>query len=339
MFHCTRSPCVFTRCSEYTARPRLSPRPVGVLLTQVHDLDSPNDYRMLKHLARAGRTYMTPLGSDTDEAMDEFFGLLTKGRGTKPLTLQLRGRKLKVERAARKVDVARFGFDELCGKPLGAEVGQTDRQTGRQTGRQADRQTHGRQAGRQTNAAQTDRRSHDCPFPHLRPYPCQDYLGLASAFHTIFVESVPQLSFNDINRVRRFITLIDSLYEKRVRRIIPVWPQPAAAVATAPKPLSPPPPSPPLPSPPSPSPPPPSPTPPSPPPPSPPSLLPPLSARSGSSSRPRRPWRRCTPSMRRTRTSLLPSTGLAPSLRHNTARVAAAEPASGPVGPSRASTR
>ncbi|EOD09595.1 ATPase [Emiliania huxleyi CCMP1516] len=130
---------------------------------EVHDLDSPNDYRMLKHLARAGRTYMTPLGPDTDEAMDEFFGLLTKGRGTKPLTLQLRGRKLKVERAARKVDVARFGFDELCGKPLGAE----------------------------------------------------DYLGLASAFHTIFVESVPQLSFNDINRVRRFITLIDSLYEKR----------------------------------------------------------------------------------------------------------------------------
>jgi len=135
---------------------------------EVHDLDSPNDYRMLKHLARAGRTYMTPLGPDTDEAMDEFFGLLTKGRGTKPLTLQLRGRKLKVERAARKVDVARFGFDELCGKPLGAE----------------------------------------------------DYLGLASAFHTIFVESVPQLSFNDINRVRRFITLIDSLYEKRVRLVI-----------------------------------------------------------------------------------------------------------------------
>ena len=82
---------------------------------------------MLKHLARAGRTYMTPLGADTDEAMDDFFDLLTKGRGTKPLTLQLRGRKLKVERAARKVDVARFGFDELCGKPLGAEVGQTDR--------------------------------------------------------------------------------------------------------------------------------------------------------------------------------------------------------------------
>ena len=128
-----------------------------MLLTQVHDLDSPNDYRMLKHLARAGRTYMTPLGSDTDEAMDEFFGLLTKGRGTKPLTLQLRGRKLKVERAARKVDVARFGFDELCGKPLGAEVGQTDRQTN--TGRQAGRQTNTRQAGRQTDKRYADRQT------------------------------------------------------------------------------------------------------------------------------------------------------------------------------------
>ena len=128
-----------------------------MLLTQVHDLDSPNDYRMLKHLARAGRTYMTPLGSDTDEAMDEFFGLLTKGRGTKPLTLQLRGRKLKVERAARKVDVARFGFDELCGKPLGAEVGQTDRQTN--TGRQAGRQTNTRQAGRQADKRCADRQT------------------------------------------------------------------------------------------------------------------------------------------------------------------------------------
>ena len=128
-----------------------------MLLTQVHDLDSPNDYRMLKHLARAGRTYMTPLGSDTDEAMDEFFGLLTKGRGTKPLTLQLRGRKLKVERAARKVDVARFGFDELCGKPLGAEVGQTDRQTN--TGRQAGRQTNTRQADRQTDKRCADRQT------------------------------------------------------------------------------------------------------------------------------------------------------------------------------------
>ena len=149
---------VLTRCSEYTARPRLPRRPLGVFLTQVHDLDSPNDYRMLKHLARAGRTYMTPLGPDTDEAMDEFFGLLTKGRGTKPLTLQLRGRKLKVERAARKVDVARFGFDELCGKPLGAEVGQTDRQTDRhrQTGRQTDKHTADRQTDRQTLRRQTD---------------------------------------------------------------------------------------------------------------------------------------------------------------------------------------
>jgi len=73
-----------------------------------------------------------------------------------------------VPRAASHAAIARFKFDELCGRPLGAE----------------------------------------------------DYLGIASAFHTVFVEDVPQLTRNDINRVRRLITLVDAFYDKKVRLIV-----------------------------------------------------------------------------------------------------------------------
>ena len=40
------------------------------------------------------------------------------------------------------------------------------------------------------------------------------------SFHTVFIEDIPELTMNDINLVRRFITLIDSMYECHVKLII-----------------------------------------------------------------------------------------------------------------------
>jgi cell division protein ZapE len=47
-----------------------------------------------------------------------------------------------------------------------------------------------------------------------------DYLALAQAFHTVFLEDVPRLSAGRREEARRFVTLIDALYEARIRTIV-----------------------------------------------------------------------------------------------------------------------
>ena len=48
-----------------------------------------------------------------------------------------------------------------------------------------------------------------------------DYLAIGQTFHTVFLEDVPaHLTLNDINAVRRFIVLVDSMYECHVKLVI-----------------------------------------------------------------------------------------------------------------------
>ena len=77
----------------------------------------------------------------------QLFERLTKGEHAAQ-TLALRGRTLQVPAAGNSV--ARFTFDQLCGRPLGAE----------------------------------------------------DYLGIASAFHTVVVEEVARRGLNLLGRRR-----------------------------------------------------------------------------------------------------------------------------------------
>ena len=131
-----------------------------------HDLASGTDYRTLNALDAGAGTYLTPLGPETQASVDALFGRLTKGDATPAQTLRLRGRDLAVPAAAHSV--ARFEFNGLCGRPLGAE----------------------------------------------------DYLGISQAFHTVIVENVPALSLNEINQVRRLITMVDAFYDNHVRLIL-----------------------------------------------------------------------------------------------------------------------
>ena len=52
-----------------------------------------------------------------------------------------------------------------------------------------------------------------------RPLGAADYIALAQRFHTLFLTDVPQLSLRDRDKARRFITLVDQLYNHRVRLI------------------------------------------------------------------------------------------------------------------------
>ena len=46
-----------------------------------------------------------------------------------------------------------------------------------------------------------------------------DYLALAEAVRVLILEDIPRLSSENYNQARRFVTLIDALYEARVRLV------------------------------------------------------------------------------------------------------------------------
>jgi cell division protein ZapE len=53
-----------------------------------------------------------------------------------------------------------------------------------------------------------------------KPLGARDYLTIATHFHTVVLDGVPRLSTGKRNEARRFMTLIDALYEHRVKLIV-----------------------------------------------------------------------------------------------------------------------
>ena len=127
------------------------------------ELDGPIDYR-LQRIAGL-KVYLTPLSPAADQAMDAAWRELTGGAKPMPVTLPVLGRVLTVPAAAR--GVARFGFADLCEKPLAAP----------------------------------------------------DYLEIARHFHTVLIDHVPVMGENMPNIARRFVVLIDTLYDENVKLI------------------------------------------------------------------------------------------------------------------------
>ncbi len=82
----------------------------------VVELNGPRDYRLDR---MAGlNLYITPLGPEADRLMDAAWRRLTDTERGEPLTLDVLERKLIVPEAVP--GIARFSFDALCGKALGA---------------------------------------------------------------------------------------------------------------------------------------------------------------------------------------------------------------------------
>ena len=127
-------------------------------------LDSPTDYRLEK--LGGADVYVTPLGARANEHIEELWLKLTHGVTPHSSHLENQGRVIPVRMVA--AGAARFTFEELCMKPLGAS----------------------------------------------------DYLRIAHAFGTVFLENVPVLSKARRNEAKRFINLIDTLYDNSVRLVI-----------------------------------------------------------------------------------------------------------------------
>ncbi len=133
-------------------------------------LAGPRDFR-LEHLM-AAPVYYAPLGLAADEAMSRAWARLTHGALPQTTMLDVSGRALKVEREA--AGVARFTFDELCARPLGAG----------------------------------------------------DYIEIAEYFHTVLLEHIPKLTPAMREEAARFRTLIDALYEAKVKLVASADAQP-----------------------------------------------------------------------------------------------------------------
>ena len=84
----------------------------------VANVDSTKDYRLLGESGPQD-TFLHPSGPEATAQLDQAWAGLTKGQVSESTTVQTgSGRKVEVPRAAD--GVARFTFDELCNKPLGA---------------------------------------------------------------------------------------------------------------------------------------------------------------------------------------------------------------------------
>ena len=129
----------------------------------VVSLAGPLDFRLEKLSGQ--RLYFTPLDDRARAGMDALWSSLAGEEGDGAVELEIKGRIVTVPQAAN--GVARFSFEDLCARPLGAS----------------------------------------------------DYLSIARAFHTVMVDDIPVLTSARRNEARRFINLVDTLYDAKVSLI------------------------------------------------------------------------------------------------------------------------
>jgi len=76
--------------------------------------------------------------------------------------------------------------------------------------------------GRNVSFEKTCGQVADCTFEEIcdRPLGAADYLRMSNFFHTILIRDIPQLNMKLKSQARRFITLVDTLYDSRVRIVM-----------------------------------------------------------------------------------------------------------------------
>ncbi len=126
----------------------------------VVELAAAKDFRLDK--ISGAQLYFAPADDKARLALDAHWDRLTGRHPGKPVTLDVKGRSLKVPIVS--MGVARFAFDDLCATPLGVN----------------------------------------------------DYLHIAHAFHTVIIDDIPVIDPDRRDVARRFINLIDALYDSRI---------------------------------------------------------------------------------------------------------------------------
>jgi cell division protein ZapE len=135
-------------------------------------LDARTDFRLEK--LEGQKVWYVPAGDAASAALDQAWRRLVGSASGVPQELSVKGRRLRIPRAA--MGVARFFFHDLCEQPLGAP----------------------------------------------------DYLRIAHEFHTLIVDRIPAMGYEQRNAAKRFIILIDTLYDHAVKFIASAATEPDA---------------------------------------------------------------------------------------------------------------
>jgi cell division protein ZapE len=82
--------------------------------------------------------------------------------------------------------------------------------------------------GRDMTIARTGSGAARDSFDNLcnRPLGAADYLVVAKTFHTLMLDGVPKMDRDSRNQAKRFVALIDALYETRTKLIVSADAQP-----------------------------------------------------------------------------------------------------------------
>ena len=139
---------------------------------EVVRLDARTDFRLEKLAGRP--VFHVPADDAASAALDAAWQSLAGSASGMPQELVVKGRKLRVPRAA--MGVARFFFHDLCEQPLAAA----------------------------------------------------DYLRIAHEFHTLILDRIPVMGFEQRNAAKRFIILIDTLYDHGVKLVASAAAEPDA---------------------------------------------------------------------------------------------------------------
>jgi cell division protein ZapE len=130
---------------------------------EVMRLAARTDFRLEKLIDLP--VWYVPADAAAQAALDAAWRSLTAGHPAAPRELMVKGHVTRVPCTA--MGVARFAFDDLCARPLGAE----------------------------------------------------DYLRIAHEFHTIVLDRIPVMGYEQRNEAKRFIALIDTLYDNGVKLV------------------------------------------------------------------------------------------------------------------------
>src|SRR6185312_425056 len=139
---------------------------------EVLELNARTDFRLEKLAGQ--QAWFVPHDDAATDALDDAWRRLVGSASGMPQELSVKGRRLRVPRAA--MGVARFFFHDLCEQPLAAP----------------------------------------------------DYLRIAHEFHTLIVDRIPVMGFDQRNFIKRFIILIDTLYDHAVKLVASAAAEPDA---------------------------------------------------------------------------------------------------------------
>ena len=139
---------------------------------EVLALKARTDFRLEKLAGQ--KVWFVPADDAATAALDQAWRRLVGSGSGMPQELSVKGRRLRVPRAA--MGVARFFFNDLCEQPLAAA----------------------------------------------------DYLRIGHEFHTLIIDRIPVMDFDRRNHAKRFIILIDTLYDHSVKLIASAEAEPDA---------------------------------------------------------------------------------------------------------------